>query len=392
MAWELKNVEEQRLALVEAYVTGQASMTELCEHYGISRKTAYKWYDRYLAQGKEGLVDQPKAPHQPRYRYEETIINMALEMKLKHRMWGAKKILCRLCQLYPKIDWPSRARLYQIFYEHNLVLPRRLRRRVSGTHPLGEVNNSNDVWMADFKGWFLTNNKQKCEPLTVTDGFSRYLITCRHLESKTAEDVWPVIEAAFVEYGLPKRIRTDNGPPFGSVGAGRLTRLSINLIKAGVVPEWINPGHPEENGRHERFHRTLKEAIAKPPADTLEEQLYRMATFHMEYNYERPHEALEMQTPASYYRPSKQKWDGILREPEYDTAEMQVRKVGQNGCIWIKHIAHYIGETLTGENVGLKEEEGALKIYYGPVYLGTLKVGEKLQMPKLKPKRIIRRA
>ena len=267
-------------------------------------------------------------------------VTQAIELKFKHRSYGPRKIIGKLRKNHPDKQWPSSTRLYEIFKENNLILPRRLRTKVPATHPLGEVNNSNDVWTADFKGWFLTQDKTKCEPLTITDAFSRYLIRCTHMRKKTSENVWNVLAGAFQEYGLPSRIRTDNGPPFGSVGVGRLTPLSIKIIKAGVVPEWINPGHPEENGRHERFHLTLQNEVANPSARTLEEQLKRIDHFLEEYNFERPHEALEMRTPSDYYRRSTRTWDGILRAPEYDTRSMLVRKVGQNGCIWIKQTAY----------------------------------------------------
>jgi hypothetical protein len=209
---------------------------------------------------------------------------------------------------------------------------------------------------------------------------------------KTAEHVWPIFETAFKEYGLPNRIRTDNGAPFGCMGAGRLTQLSINLIKAGVVPEWINPGHPEENGRHERFHLTMKQAIASPPARNLEEQLMRMKKFQEEYNYERPHEALDMRTPGETYYKSQRKWDGILREPEYDSTKEMVRKIGQSGCLWIKQQEYYIGQTLTGEYVGVKEiNDGEYEVHYGPVILGKIIEGKKFQRPKMKPKKVVRR-
>jgi putative transposase len=391
MAWELKKVEDQRQQLVDMFIKGTVSMTELCKHFGISRKTAYKWYNRYLAMGIEGFKDQSRAPNHPNCIFSGTIINMAIELKLKHMHWGPRKIIHVLSREYPKIQWPSPTRLYEIFKENQLIIPRRIRKRVSGTHPLGELNNSNDVWMADFKGWFMTQDGHKCEPFTITDGFSRYLIKCRHLEKKTADDVWAVFKEAFEEYGLPNRVRTDNGPPFGSVGVGRLTRLSINLIKAGIRPEWINPGHPEENGRHERFHLTLKQEVANPPASTIQEQLIRMAAFQEEYNFKRPHEALDMQTPSDCYFNSKREWDGILRDPEYDTSTMIVRKVGQNGCIWLKQKPYYLGETLSGEYIGLKEENEELSIFYGFVYLGKLKLGKELERPKLKPKKIVRR-
>jgi putative transposase len=395
MAWELMKVEDQRRELVEAYLKGMVTMTELCTRFGVSRKTAYKWLNRYKSFGIDGLKDHSKAPHDPYRLFSKDDVNMAIDLKLKHRTWGPKKILAKLQQAHPRMKWPSATRLYEVFKEHHLVSCRRVRNRVSATHPLGEVNNSNDVWIADFKGWFKTQDNKKCEPLTITDGFSRYLIICEHLERKSCEYVWPVFEEAFREYGLPNRLRTDNGPPFGSIGVGRLTPLSVNLIKAGVTPEWINPGHPEENGRHERFHSTLKRTIADPPAATLQEQLKRMAVFQDEYNFERPHEALNMSTPASYYQKSQKTWDGILRSPEYDTKEMEVRKVGQNGGIWFKQAEYYLGGSLTGEYVGLKEaeESGKLEVYYGPVYLGKITAGcaHSLEKPKLHPKKIVRR-
>jgi putative transposase len=393
MAWRLKKVEEQRKDLVDAYMQGTATMIELCERFGVSRKTAYKWYRRYKKQGDEGLKDQSKAPIKPNTVYSNDIIIKAIDKKLKYRHWGPKKIIANLNRHYPNLKMPSATRLYIIFKENNLILPRRLRSQVPATHPLGELNGSNHVWIGDFKGWFLTGDNKKCEPLTITDGYSRYLIKCEQLLDKTAESVWPVFKEAFLEYGLPIRIRTDNGPPFGSVGAGRLTELSIKFIKAGVLPEWINPGHPEENGRHERFHLTLKEAIANPPAKTLEEQMIRMAHFQEEYNNERPHEGLQMNRPSDYYTKSTRRWDGVLRGPEYNTSEMIVRKVGQNGCVWVRQYEYYIGHTLKGEYVGIKEKEGgALDVQYGPVHLGELKEGNKrIEKPKLVKKSIVRR-
>lgn len=391
MAWRLKKVEEQRKSLVDAYWKGTESMSELCRQFGVSRKTAYKWWNRYKRLGEKGLIDLPKAPRKPHVAYTQEIIDMAIDLKLKKRNWGPKKIIATLERNYPRMDWPSRTRLYEIFKLHNLIVPRRLRGRVPATHPLGECNGSNEVWMADFKGWFLTKDNIKCEPLTITDGFSRFLIKCVHVSKKSSEYIWPIFAEAFQEYGLPNRIRTDNGAPFGCIGVGRLTDLSIKLLKSGIMPEWINPGHPEENGRHERFHSTLKQAVANPPADTFEEQIRRMAIFQEEYNYERPHESLNMDPPAKHYCKSSRKWDGVLRAPEYDGKEMIVRKVGQNGCIWIKQTEYYISQTLAGEYVGVKEEED-LKVHYGPVYLGKLKSGNKrIEKPKLIKKAVVRR-
>lgn len=387
MAWENFKVEQQRSQVVKTYLQGNTSMTDICCRYGISRKTAYKWVDRFLEQGEEGLKDLSKAPHNPNQLYSETQIARAIDLKMQRRTWGPKKILVKLKEKYPTEVWPCPTRLYEIFKEHHLVTSRKIRNRVPATAPLGDLINCNDTWAVDFKGWFLTGDGRKCEPLTITDCYSRYLIRCTHLNIHSVEYVWPVFDEAFREYGLPNRVRSDNGPPFGSTGVGRLTRLSVNLIKAGVMPEWIRPGHPEENGRHERFHLTLKQDVAKPPKDTLALQIQSMNQFQQDYNFERPNEALNMKTPGSCYQSSPRTWDGILRPPEYDTREVEVRKVCQSGCIWLRQQEHYIGQTLTGEYVALKtNEDDELQLYYGPVYLGKL-CEKGLEKPKIQTRR-----
>lgn len=387
MAWENFKVEQQRLQAVKAYISGTASMTDICKKYGISRKTGYKWCERFLARGEPGLKDLSKTPHKLPYCFTKEQIDRALDIKFKRRTWGPKKVLAKLKELYPNESWPCPTRLYEIFQSYHLVTKRRFKGRVPATAPLGDLTDCNNTWAVDFKGWFLTGDGRKCEPLTITDCFSRYLINCTHLDKHAAEYVWPIFDQAFREYGLPNRLRSDNGSPFGSVGVGRLTALSVNLIKAGVVPEWIRPGHPEENGRHERFHLTLKLEVANPPKDTLALQIQAMSQFQKEYNFERPHEALGMKTPGNCYRSSLRKWDGVLRSPEYDTTEMDVRKVCQSGCIWLHGTEHYIGQTLTSEYVGLKaNSDGELDIYYGPIYLGKLN-NNGLKKPKLKTRR-----
>jgi putative transposase len=387
MAWENFNVEQQRLQLLTAYIAGDASMTDLCIKYGISRKTAYKWYYRFLEDGEAGLKDLSTAPLSPNYLYAEELIQRAIDYKLKHRNWGPKKILVNLQKYYPDDDWPCPTRLYEIFKEHNLVIKRKLRSKVPATSPLGGLKDCNDTWSVDFKGWFVTGDGHKCEPLTITDSVSRYLIRCTHLNPHTIDYVWPVFDEAFREYGLPNRMRSDNGPPFGSTGVGRLTRLSVKLIKAGVTPEWIRPGHPEENGRHERFHLTLKQEVASPPKETLAFQIQAMQEFHDEYNFLRPHEALDMKTPGSCYHHSPKAWNGVFRSPEYDTREMQVRKVQACGCISIKGKNQFIGEALIGEYIGLKPtQDDELEIYYSHIYLGKL-TKKGVEKPKIETRR-----
>jgi putative transposase len=385
MAWESFKVEQQRLQVILSYIEGKCSMTDLCIKYGISRKTAYKWYHRFLEEGEEGLKDQSKSPHIPYSIYNEDQIKKAIDLKMRYRNWGPKKILVKLKEFYPNENWPCPTRLYEIFNEYNLVTKKKIRSRVPATAPLGGLLTFNDTWSVDFKGWFLTGDGQRCEPLTITDNFTRYLIRCTHVNRRGCEYVWPILEEAFKEYGLPNRVRSDNGAPFGSVGIGRLTKLSIKLIQAGVLPEWIRPGHPEENGRHERFHLTLKQNVAKPPKDSLVLQIQAMREFQEEYNFERPHEALSMKTPGNCYQSSPRIWDGILRSPEYDTKQMQVRKVQKNANITFCNRDHHIGEALMGEYIGLKPiNNEEFEIFYGPLLIGKLteKGVEKPQMKK----------
>jgi putative transposase len=384
-------VEHQRLQLANEYLRQETSMTDLCKKFGISRKTGYKWVERFVKSGVDGLQDLSREPHNNKQQcFTSKQIDTAINLKCRYRTWGPKKIIAKLYQLYPNQTWPSPTRLYEIFKDHHLVTSKRIKGRVPATAPLGMLTGCNDTWSVDFKGWFLTNDGFKCEPLTISDCHSRYLIRCVHLNKHTVEYVWPIFAEAFKEFGLPNRIRSDNGPPFGSVGVGRLTGLSVNLIKAGVIPEWIKPGHPEENGRHERMHLTLKQDIASPPKSSLVEQIQALHDFRDMYNFERPHEALSMKTPADCYYTSDRVWDGILRSPEYDRSKMDVRKVGQSGCIWIHQKEYYIGQTLTGEYVGLKTKaDEVLELYFGPVYLGLINIltNKGLERPKLKTRR-----
>lgn len=387
MAWENFKVEEQRLQVIEAYINKEASMTAICQRYGISPKTAYKWYNRYLDLGKEGLFDLSKAPHKPHSLFTEEQIQRALELKRRRLTWGPKKILAKLLEIYPNEEWPSPTRLYEIFKEFHLVTKRRIKHRVPATAPLGHIINCNDTWAVDLKGWFLTGDGRKCEPLTITDCNSRFLISCTHLDKHPVEHVWPIFYHAFREYGLPDKVRSDNGPPFGSTGAGRLTGLSVNLIKAGVIPEWINPGHPEENGRHERFHLTLKKEVAEPPKETLALQIKALESFKNDYNFERPHEALNMKKPVECYTASSKSWNGVLKPPEYDRSIFEVRKVEKAGQIKWKGNHIYISETLRSEYVGLKPTDNDyLDVFYGPIFLG--KISEKgLEKPKITGRR-----
>ena len=218
------------------------------------------------------------------------------------------------------------------------------------------VARPNDVWCIDFKGWFVTGDGRRCEPLTLCDAHSRYLLRCQSMARLDTDHVWPVLDAAFREFGLPHRLRSDNGAPFASCGAGGLSRLSVKVIKAGVMPERIAPGKPQQNGRLEQLHLTLLQDIASPPARSLREQLARLRSFQRLYNEERPHQALGNDTPAAHYTASPRRFDGVLREPNY-SADHEVRYVRHNGEIRWHGGTVYISEALVGEPVGLIEND-----------------------------------
>ncbi len=240
-----------------------------------------------------------------------------------------------------------------------------------------------------FKGWFLTGDGTRCEPLTLCDAHSRYLLRCQALARTDTAHVWPVLDAAFREFGLPKVLRSDNGSPFASSGAAGLSRLSVNLIKAGVLPERIEPGKPQQNGRLERFHLTLLKDTADPPARSLRQQLARFRTFQREYNEERPHAALGNDPPAAHYAVSTRSFDGVLREPEYG-ADQVVRRVRRNGCIRWRDHEIYLSAALVGEPVGLDERDDGWRVAFGPVTLGIIAHGSgHMRRPKRRTRGLV---
>jgi putative transposase len=373
MTWRVTKVEEQRKEFISKTTNNEFSITDLCREFRISRKTGHKWIKRFNSLGEKGLLNQSRRPvSQPRKtikRKEQLII----ELKHKHITWGPKKILAVLKMNYPEENWPSHTTVGNILQRNDLVLPRKLRMRIAAkSEPLSHCNAPNDVWSIDFKGWFLTKELLKCEPLTISDNYTRYLLYCSKLNSGKEIDVWEVLNELFLKYGLPLYLRHDNGPPFATTGSGRISRLSVKIIKAGVIPEWIAPGKPHQNGRHERMHRTLKAEGALPLKLTMEEQQIKFKDFMHYYNFERPHESLGQNYPGSVYVSSDRRWDGKFRNPEYDSTCL-VKRVSERGQISWNGVDLYIGKTLRNETIGLKEnEEGNLSAYFGPVFLGVI--------------------
>ena len=384
MGWTETCAVDERMRFMVAVEKGEESFAAICRRFDVSRRVGYKWLARFEAEGVAGLLDRSRAPlHHPQ-SIAPSIAERCLEVRRAHPTWGPVKVRAYLERGAPKTDWPVASTIGELFDREGLTVKRRLRRRSPpSSAPFAHCGAANDVWCIDFKGWFLTGDGKRCEPLTVTDAYSRYLLRCQALPHTDTDHVWPVLDAAFREFGLPHYMRSDNGSPFASCGAGGLSKLSVKLIKAGVTPERIAPGKPQQNGRNERMHLTLLQDVADPPAHSMREQLRRLRHFQQMYNEERPHQALDNATPAERYRASARRFDGILREPEY--GDQDVRRVRLNGEIKLDGKFVYINAALAGEPVGLVESEGCWTISYGPIMLGTIAYrGDELRKPKRK--------
>jgi len=386
MGWTETCAVDERMRFVMAVEQQEGSFAALCRRFGVSRKTGYKWLGRYEEDGLDGLADRPRAPlHHPQAMTEE-IAERCLAARRTYPTWGPVKVRAWLARRAPATAWPAASTIGALFDREGLTVKRRLRRRSPpSSAPFAHCGAANDVWCIDFKGWFLTGDGTHCEPLTLSDGYSRYLLRCQALARLDTAHVWPVLEAAFREFGLPHRLRSDNGSPFASRGAGGLSRLSVKVIKAGVTPERIAPGKPQQNGRLERLHLTLLQDTASPPARSLREQLERLRAFQALYNEERPHAALGNDTPAEHYAVSPRRFDGVLREPTYGP-DHTVRRVRHNGEIRWQGNTIYISEALIGEPVGLTQDEnGDWTACYGSIELGVIAHGaDRLRKPKRK--------
>ena len=358
-------------------------MAELCRQYTVSRKTGYKWLGRYKGQGIDGLDDRSRVPHNCSHRMSLEVEQEVLALRHKHPTWGPKKLRARLAVVAPDGHWPAPSTIGDLLSREGLVHRRRLRQRTPPrTAPFAVCRAANDLWCADLKGWFRTGDGLRCEPFTLSDASTRYLLKVKAVRRHDVEHVWPLLDAAFREYGLPLALRSDNGPPFGSTGAGGLSPLAVRLIKAGVMPDRTDPGRPDQNGRLERLHLTLQQDTADPPAVTLNAQAQRFVRFKYVYNEERPHEALGLITPTSIYQPSSRVWSGRLRSPDYGD-DFAVRKVRPSGEIRWRGNSVYINHTLAGEPIGLRETDDGLSIVmYGPMELGRLDATGVFHRPK----------
>lgn len=364
---------DQRTRFIADYQREVFTIVELAERYQISRKTAYKWIARYEDGGPPALVDRSRRPKSCPHQTAVEVVDAVLTLRRHHPTWGPKKLRHVLTKRAPTMAWPARSTIADLLHAHDLIPVSR--RRPTPAHP-GRPETAmaapNDTWTADFKGQFKTRNSVYCYPLTVVDGCSRYLLGCQGLRSTEIVLAKPVFLRLFEEFGLPDRIRTDNGVPFATTALGRLSTLSVWWIRLGIVPELIEPASPQQNGRHERMHRTLKAETTRPPAANLQAQQVRFNHFRSEYNEVRPHEALDQDTPASRYEPARRPLPTRLPAIEYP-GHFEVRLVSRNsGIRWKKHWV-CVTHTLAGEYVGLEEvDDGLWDVYFGSLKLGQM--------------------
>ena len=370
MPWKEASVMKEKVLFVSAYEEGEASMAELCRQFGVSRQTGYLWWNRYQSERFEGLYELSRRPiHQPR-KTDSKIRERIVQTRQKFPRKGPKKIRDWLARHQPETCWPAPSTIGKILKEENLSKAPR-HRRVTQSYPtaLREAQACNDLWCIDFKGWFLTGDGQRCDPLTVMDQYSRYLLACQSTQICLAS-VQPILQRCFQDYGMPARLRSDNGPPFAGPSVGGLSRLAIWLVQLGIQPERIKPGRPQQNSKHERMHRTLKDDTASPPAATLSAQQVRFEEFRQLYNEDRGHESLGMKTPAQVYHPAPRRYTGKRVVLEYPSS-MKVRPVQKHGEIYWDSEPIFLTELLWKEDVALDPiGDHHWKIYYGTAPFG----------------------
>ena len=362
---------EQRVELIREWNGGE-SIASLAEIYGIARKTIYKWIERHAAEGTAGLQDRSRAPHsRPQQLTAETIARI---IEARQRWgWGPRKLLVKLAEAWPGMKLPSASTIAELLRSKGLSHARKRRVRTPPyAQPFAAVGEANQTWCADFKGWFLTGDGTRCDPLTITDAHSRYLLCCQIAAKTDRSHVEALFDAAFREYGLPEVIHTDNGAPFASRAPGGLSRLSMRWVRLGITAERSRPGSPQDNGRHERMHRTLKQETLRPPARNPRLQQQAFHRFQNIYNHQRPHEGLDYRTPASGYQKSPRPMPRRVPEVEYD-AGVAVRRISESGDLNWKGERIFVSEIFEHEYLGLRPScDRYSEVLYGPLVIGWL--------------------
>jgi transposase InsO family protein len=385
MPWHDTDPVNERLKFVAAAQSGRCTMTELCAEFGISRKTGYKILKRYREEGPEALHDRSRAPHGHPNQTSAKVEAAILGVRKQHPTWGSKKILSVLERRRTEDELPelpARSTVDAILKRAGVVTSRKRRsRRQLCAPPIVDAVAPNAVWSMDYKGWFRVGDGTRCDPLTVNDVRSRMSLECRAMVSPKLEDVQARLEEAFWAFGLPDAMLSDNGPPFGARGLGGLSRLGVWLVSLGVRPVFIQPGHPEQNGRHERFHETLKAETATPPRASIRAQQAAFKRFQVIYNEERPHEALGMRAPAEVYVRSERSMPISVPEHEYPDA-FKVRRIRTDGSMKWNGDHVFVGQAMVSELIGLEPAgDGQWRVHLGSMPLGVLHERSKTILP-----------
>lgn len=375
MPWKEITQVEQRRSFIHTVFLRRKPMAQICAEFQISEKTGYKWVRRFLQEGDESLADRSHAPHTIPHRMPEAIAAYFLSLRRQHPTWGPRKLVAYAAAHEATRQWPAPSSVGALLKQAGMVRQRRFRRagRIGNAWGQTVAGEPNAVWTADFKGEFRLGTGPYCYPLTVLDAHSRYLLGCHALDSTRGRDTMVVFRQLFREYGLPAVIRTDNGPPFGSGAAiARLSPLAVWWIRLGIRPERITPGQPQENGAHERMHRTLKAETTRPAAATWRGQQRRFDAFRASYNTERPHEALGLHPPGTVYTPSSRPYPGRLPKLDYPpgTDVRRVTSIGQT-CWRGTHI--FLSSLLAGQDVGIEQAtDQRWTVAFGPLILGHI--------------------
>ena len=373
MPWQELKSMDLKLLFIADYLRQVYTFTKLCQHANISRKTGYKWVARYQESGVEGLRELSRQPYNSPLKTPYAVRKEIISMRTQSRViLGPKKIQAKLKIRFPDVQIPSVTTIYNILCKEGLVPPKKQTPRVPAcTRKKEPPTACHEQWSIDFKGQFSLITGEICFPLTVMDGYSRFLLGCQGLQSVATDSAKKSLIKIFKEHGLPKRILSDNGVPFAAKAAGGLSRLSVWWVRLGIVPERIQPGKPQQNGRHERMHRTLKEATVQPRANSMSAQQCRFNQFRQEYNYDRPHEALKQQTPSSLFTQSLREYPRVLPELEYPSY-FNLYQVKKPGVVYALGGQIYISNLLQGETVGFEEvDDGCWDVYFGPIRLGN---------------------
>jgi len=372
MPWQECEATERRMKFIADYEGGDGSFATLCACYGVSRTTGYKWVERFEEEGVAGLWERSRAPQYVGHALNGKLVKLILAARAARPTWGPRKLLAWLRVKHPRLKWCAISTAGELLRRHGLTEPRIYRRRSAARlEPLAACTQPNAVWCTDFKGWFRLGNGLRCEPWTLTDGCSRYLLQVTAMRHKELEPVRRGFVAAFREYGLPEVIRSDNGLPFAGLGVGGLSQLSVWWIKLGIRPERIRPGKPQENGRHERMHRTLLET-SRPPEHTHGGQQRRFDAFREDFNEERPHESLGDQPPARVYERSRRPYPRQIPRVEYASG-LLTKRVYQHGDILWRGERLFLSEALADEHVAFEPlTDGHWLVRFGRMKLAKL--------------------